>query len=182
MFIPTTNLLQGSGMTRLFDQTLGADTAAIDTGASGFSAALSHLLIYMFVRTDQATVFSSANLTLNNDTGANYDRQRLLGTDVTASAATGVGAANVPIQAPGSSVAATVFGAIVVFIPSYAQTVGMKTLLSVNGWGEPTAAENEVRLISATWRNTAAISRIAITGNAASNLVAGSRMTVYGLT
>src|SRR5438876_918786 len=42
------------GMTKLFDSTLGADTASIDTGAGGISTAYDVITAWIIARTDEA--------------------------------------------------------------------------------------------------------------------------------
>ena len=166
--------------TELFDSTLAADAAAIDSGAGGFATSLDHLLILVLARTDEAAVFSTAVLTLNGDAAGNYDRQVHLARNVTASAAVAAAASNLGLPCPGASVAATVFGAHIYFVPAYAQTVAQKVILSLSGWSEDTATEQEMRTTAHRWRSTAAIRCVTVTARAG-NLVTGSRLTVYGI-
>lgn len=169
------------GISELFDSTLGGDAASIDTGAGGFSTSFDHLLIVFIARTTEAVTNSAVNFTLNNDTGANYDRQALQGANATASAAAAVaGTLLVNALVPGSSAAAGNFGAGLLLIPSYAQTVAHKTGILVSGAADATAANSYAQVKSARWRNTAAITRLAMLA-AANNLLAGSRLTVYGI-
>lgn len=167
--------------TELFDSTLGADAASIDTGAGGFSTSLDHLLVMILARTAQVAVFSSLQITLNNDSGANYDTQNLRARNVTVDASPTAAASALGPNAPGDSVAATVFGGVMLWIPSYAQTTAQKVVIEWSGWGEDTAAEEGVHMRAHRWRNTAAISRLIMTGGGGANLRAGTRMTVYGI-
>lgn len=165
----------------IYDSTLGGDAASIDTGAAGISTSFNHLLILAYARTTQAVVVSTAPITVNNDTAGNYDRQNITGTAAVASAAEAIAGTNIANPGvPGASAVAGSFAAILLVIPAYAQTTGHKTGLTFSGYGEDTSGDMRVSVTVGRWRNTAAISRLAITAGSG-NLLAGSRLTVYGI-
>lgn len=168
-------------MTKLFDSTLGADSASIDTGAGGFSQLYDHLRIYILVRTTEAAVFSSINMLFNNDSGANYDSQviRVINATVTG-VAIDAGNTALRMNAPGSSAVANTFGPITMDIPSYTQTVAHKVGNRATSQMDTSLANEKTEVGGFKWRSTAAISRVSITAGSG-NLVAGTRMTVYGL-
>lgn len=180
MFIPTTELVQGSLWTTFYDETLQSDTASIDTGIEGFPISSDHLLFMLLVRTTEAAVVSTALITFNNDTAGNYDRQNLRADNTTVTAAVTAAANNFAVTCPGSSVAATVPGIHFIFVPSYGQTTFQKQAISLGGWGEDTATETRLTTTISRWRSTAAVNRIIVTAGSG-NLVAGSRLTVYGI-
>lgn len=168
--------------TVLFDETKGADAATFDTGAGGFSTSLAHLLVVAQLRTTEAIVISSAVVTLNNDSGANYDAQVVRGRDVTASAVDGqAGATQFNVIAPGASAAAGVFGAQLLVVPNYAATVAEKSALAIGGFADEAAAGGDAGARTYHWRSTAAVTRLIFTAGSASNFLAGSRVTVYGV-
>ena len=76
----------GGGITSLFHQTLLADAASIDTGANGIAQTATTLIVRGIVRTTQAIGISTVSVTINGNTGANYDKEFLQGVDASASA------------------------------------------------------------------------------------------------
>jgi len=168
-------------MTQLFDSTLAADAATIDTGANGVPQTANHLLIFLLLRGTQAATTANINMTLNNDAAAHYDRVNVSGNSGGASGSSGTAESGIVIVAPGASVtAAALFGVVQVFIPCYTQTVADKHVFPLAGFADTNGANGLVQLRPTHFQSTAAISRIAITP-AANNLKAGSRMTIYGL-
>lgn len=176
MLIPQAIVEQAGRLIPLFDQTLGADAASIDTGT--FSTAFSHLMIVTYCRTTQAAIISSVSYTFNSDGGSNYDNQIVRGRDTTASAADGQAAAVIIFDAPGASAAAGVFGGTVLFVPNYSGTVGEKATIEIGGFADEATTGGHAGLRTAHWRNTAAIERATFTATSG-NLLAGSRISVY---
>lgn len=169
-------------LTELFDTTLAGAAATLDTGAGGFATTLDHLFILYIARTSEAVAVSSAAVTLNADAGASYDRQALIGAGAVASATeTQAGAAIATPLVPGASAAAGAFGMGFLLIPAYGQTTAHKAAMSGSGYGEDTAGDGRVQLISGRWRNAAAVSRVTLTAGGGSNFAIGSRLTVYGI-
>jgi hypothetical protein len=168
---------------KLFDSTLGADTASIDTGAGGFSGAFDILEIWIIAQGDDAspTVDVAFDLTLNNDTGANYDNESM--------ASVGGGA-----PAAGASVAQTSWAFNThgqggttqypsvhrITIPGYAQTTFYKVAESETSRQDTTAGNSRIDIRALGWRNTAAITRIKIAARTTKKFKAGSRLVVYG--
>jgi hypothetical protein len=169
------------GIGALADTTLGGAAANIDL--TSISGSYAHLLIVAYLRTDLAGLTGSLGLQFNGDTTASYDYQQLLGSGSGATsfeqfAQTSARAGSMPA----ASAIANSFGVSMVFIPHYAGSANNKVALSlgaskvgvttgsmfVGGWG-------------GFWRSSAAISRITLLSQAGGNLVAGSRVTLYGL-
>jgi hypothetical protein len=172
----------GSGIgALLFDSTLGANAASIDTGAGGIAQTQNVLEVFILVRTDDAAAESQVLITVNNDTGANYDNQVLSGNNVTASANVGIAQANWSFQIHGNGGSAGYAGVVWLVIPGYAQTTFNKVGTAIGGQPDATAANQRVKPATIGWRNTAAISRMKIAaGGGAANLLAGSRLLIYG--
>lgn len=180
MFIPTAVVEAAGGVGAiLFDSTLGADAASIDTGAAGIAGGYDLLEIYILARTTEAVELSTALITFNNDTGSNYDRQEVSGANITASAGVALAAANILINVPGGSALAGSAGLCVMWFPGYTQTTFHKVGNYILGSPEDTAANNRVRAVNCRWRNTAAITRMAVAAGSG-NLLAGSRLLIYG--
>jgi hypothetical protein len=163
----------------LFDSTLGANAAAIDTGAGGIAQTQNVLEAWLIVRTADAGVSAGVNLTFNNDAGANYDVQFLTGANATASAAAAVAQANVALTVHGSGGGASYASVAHITIPGYTQTTFFKTGEITFGRPDSTAANERADLVGFTYRSAAAITRMAATGGTA-NLLAGSRLLILG--
>jgi hypothetical protein len=172
----------GSGIgALLFDSTLGAPAASIDTGANGIAQTQNVLEVFILTRTDDAAAESQVLITVNNDTGANYDNQVLSGNNVTASANIGVAQANWSFQVHGAGGSAGYPGVVALVIPGYAQTTFNKVGSAIGGQPDAAAANMRVKPAIIGWRNTAAISRLKIAaGGGAANLIAGSRLMIVG--
>lgn len=171
----------GGGFTKIFDQTLGAPAGSIDTGAGGIPAGYSGLMCYCLARRSDAVASASLDMVINSDTGNNYDQ---LVTDnsngvMTPSWATNQPAAKV-CEIPGANIAANRFAYAVVWIPFYSGTTAYKGCVSSGGF-VATAVDAELVEAASTWRNTAAITRLTFQPSGGVNLLAGSRVTIYGL-
>jgi hypothetical protein len=170
-----------STLLQLFDATLGADAASIDTGAAGIAQTANHLLVMLYLRSTQAIVGANMNVTLNGDGAAHYDRVNVSGTSAAATSSAGTGESAIVVIAPGASVAsATLFGSALLLIPSYRQTTGDKLVIPIAGYADATTTDSLVQIRPTHWQSSAAISQITVTP-VANNLKAGSRMTIYGL-
>jgi hypothetical protein len=169
----------GGGPSALFDSTLGSNQAAIDTGAGGIAQTADHLLVVMLLRTTEGVVPGAALLTFNADVGANYDRQTARIVNTSLSGTIALAGTSVLIGALGASAQAGAFSAITLQIPCYRQTTAHKSFHWQTELVEDTATVTRTEFGGGRWRSTAAITRLAITGSNG-NLVAGSRVSVYG--
>jgi hypothetical protein len=168
-----------ANLTVLFDSTLGANAASIDTGANGIAQTTSHLIILYTARTTEAVVVSTANMTINGDTAANYDRQTLRARSNVSSSGAVAAATSISLNVPGSSVAAGHFAGAFMFIPAYRQTVTDKMIVEAGGWADTNIANGEAHINTGIWRNTVAVNQLTLTAGSG-NLVTGSRLTIYG--
>lgn len=164
----------------LFDSTLGADAASIDTGGGGIAATADHLLVYLLLRTTEAVTEANGFLRFNNDSGANYDRHVLRVDNVTISGIILNAQTEIALTLLGANAQAGAFAAVTLHIPSYRQTTAHKSFTSASVALEDTAADSRIEQGGGRWRNTAAITRMAV-GPSSGNFLAGSRMTIYGL-
>lgn len=170
----------GGIVTKVFDTTLGADTASIDTGANGIPQTGNVLELWVIGRTDEATNFSSAIMRINGDTGANYDTQDVQGLNTGTNAAVTLAATSWNQQVlPGASDAAGTFGVFQITIPAYTQTTARKVAAMTQGVVDTTAANCYARAQVCNWRSTAAINQISVAAPGAQKLKAGSRMVIY---
>src|SRR5215471_6934355 len=158
----------------------------ITLGANGtFSfqnipAVYSHLEIRGMVRSALAATVDTPWIRFNNDTAANYSTQQIGANSATpyANQIAGLGAAYPQANViDANSQSAGIFTPVVLHIPGYASTTWHKMFYvmhhqAATGWTE---------LMSGRWASTAAINRIDYTA-AGTNLVAGSMLSLYGIT
>ena len=176
--------ISGTGLVKLFDSTLNATAAAIDTGANGVAGGHGDLIIMYIARTNRAANQDNVGFTFNNDSAAHYDTAELIGglngAGVVSSVLTNARSA-IFGYCTGASATASYPGSGRLSIPSYDQTTFNKTVELAGGW--PSQLGSGVAYVTAqvvgVWRSTAAITRIAMTGTVGS-LVAGSRLVIYG--
>jgi hypothetical protein len=171
----------GGAQTQLFDSTLGGAAASFDI--TPISGAFNHLLLLIQGRGDTAATSTTVLLKFNNDGGANYDTE--LVTAAGAAVATGEIVAGTSAQIAditANTGPAGVFGAFALWIPNYAGATAQKNVFSTGGH-KTTSLTGGIfnRNYSCFWRSAAAINRITLTPGAG-NFVAGSRVTLYGLT
>lgn len=168
------------GVGCVFDSTLALAAASIDTGAiipSGYA----HLEIWVYARDDTATNGINGLLVrFNNDSGANYDRQSLVGINATASASASVAqtSMNVGVCVGGGS-GANLFGETAIKVAHYAGTANNKVcVVQAAAKSGTTTAELFTAHVAGFWRSNAAITRVTVLP-ASGNFAAGTRMTVY---
>lgn len=169
------------GIGCISDQTLVGSAATVDVAS--IVASYAHLLVVAYARGDTAATSTNLMLRLNGDTAANYDFQTMTGNTA------GAFAAEAFAQALGASVGlipantagANLFGAFIFFIPHYAGSASNKLALSVSSVKTGTTSGSMTNYLRAGfWRSNAAINQITLFP-AAGNLVAGTRLSVYGM-
>lgn len=164
----------------VFDTTLGADAATIDTGAT-IPSGYAHLEIMLYVRSALAANLDTAQVRFNNDSAANYSWQVLDAAATTVSAGESLGATSIRVgRVPANNAPANSFGSGTCEIAHYAQSINHKSLTGRTASRELATTQNMVCEVSAgVWfAAPAAINRITVFA-AGGNLKAGSRMTVY---
>lgn len=175
----------GSGnWTQLADSLLGSDTASFDF--TSISGSYKHLRILVVGRSSRASnTFDDVNVTLNNDTGSNYDYQWIQwSASATSSAAWNDANAATSIKGvtvPAASSTTGDVGQAEYMILNYAATTLNK---AVTGSGMALGARSSGNLrvvqFGGGWRSTAAVTRVTLT-MANGNWLTGSRATLYGL-
>ena len=174
----------GAGAVTLITDTTVAGSPAANFDFTSISGSYKHLRLYVQGRSnDSSSGFMAINMTFNNDTGANYDWQRITTTtgSVAAAASAGQTSARIGLTLGDTSAAANNAGGTIIEIPNYAATVFNK---NAQGAGHEFASTSTTLFLSETnymtWRNTAAITRVTLTPNAGSWKI-GSRATLYGI-
>jgi hypothetical protein len=171
-----------AGLVLLFDQTLGADAASIDTGAGGVAGGHKDLIVYFLARTSDAANNVNLNMRLNNDSGANYAWSFVRNdgaNSANANSATGATAAIIG-QVLGNTAPASTAGQGTQFVIAYDASTFQK---AGNGSSAPVAnaaGNTQTWSNSWAWSNTAAITQVAIFSASGGNLRAGSVLRIYG--
>jgi hypothetical protein len=164
----------------IFDRTLSADAANIDTGVI-IPPDFRHLLIIVNVRTTEAVVESLAQIRFNGDSGANYDEQDNRVINTSFSGALTLLGTELNLRALGASAPSNRFTQHTMTIADYSKNAAYKNItggyVSISG----TAATCRTGNKSAIWHNTAAITRILLQAVSPSNLLAGTTITIFGL-
>ena len=165
----------------LGDQKLAA--AANNIAFSGIPNAFRHLRMIGGLRSDVAGTGEALFIQLNDDAGNNYDstRTNLFG-DGTVTASNRLSDALWSLGgAVGNTAPASHFGAIDVFFPDYAG-VTFKTAVQVgHAVADHAAGDISVNVAGGTWHSTAIIFKILAYPGLGTNWIAGSRLTLYGL-
>jgi hypothetical protein len=161
--------LTGAGSSGVFDFT-------------GIPATFRALYLQIVGRSSNASVNTTVGITLNNDSGANYDRQQVLHQAATVTASEALAQSSMFAgYMPAASASADIAGSLELLLPDYAGTTFQKTGLSRNAGKYGTSTTNFIQHEAAhAWRNTAAISRVTAT-LVAGNWVTGSRASLWGL-
>ena len=117
------------------------------------------------------------NMTLNNDTGANYTLHRVQGNGSAASATGGTGNSSASTIANAGGGAASTPAPAIIDLIDYASTSKNKTIRSFSGFDRNSAGL--IRLYSSLWLSTAAVNRIDLTGT--NNFDTGTTIALYGI-
>ena len=158
-------------------QILGSSQPSITFSNLGnFSSTYKHLQIRALTRTDQ--VNDGIFIRFNSDTGSNYADHNLGGNGSSIFSQARTSQTNIQFARTAySSMTASSFSGIVLDILDAYSTTKNKTIRSLSGM---TGGANNLQLYSGLWNNTAAISSLNIFPGA-TNFVAGSRFSLYGI-
>jgi hypothetical protein len=160
---------------------LGSSTPSITFSSLGtYSSTYKHFQVRMTARTDRAgTVSDSIKMEFNGDTSAgNYALHVLQGNG--SSVGSG-GYANNAIElqrATTTSDAANSFGFIVVDVLD-AYAAKNKTIRALGGF--LASSDRVICLTSGLWKNTASLTSMTFRPGGGSNLVSGTRISLYGV-
>jgi hypothetical protein len=176
----------GAAFDLLETQTLGSDSASVTfSSLSAYASTYQHLQLRITARTNRSGADSDpVILQFNGDTGSNYTRHGLGGynfggsTAMYSNAGTSQTSLFLAEAMPVASSTSNAFGAIVSDILDAFETTKFKTVRSLPGMN---AAWSSVELRSGAWLSTSAVSSIVIKPLVGSNLVTGSRFSLYGI-
>jgi len=173
----------GGSVTRIFNTTLGADAASIDTGAGGIVGTYRHLIVYMLARSTRAAqAVDDFVVQFNADTGNNYYREQGQGLAATWTAVQSLTNAGLIASGPAATATAGFFASMVMDIPGYANTtLAVKSCLIRDAYAKALSTGNIIDEVNTMfWNNSAAITRLALAA-ANGNLLAGSSLQIYGV-
>jgi hypothetical protein len=164
----------------------GSDKASIDTGVDAAQAGSTDwtngdvLEIFMYLRGDDAAVAAVTALTFNNDTGANYFRENINASNVTAAGFNSLASTAILDNCPGATATANFFNATQISIPNFTGVVGGKSGSVVGGVLTNAAASVAAYAEQIAYNSTNAITRVKIANNnGAQKLKIGSQLLVY---
>ena len=123
-------------------------------GHAKFPAGSKHVVVMYSARSGKAAVEDSALITVNGDTGSNYDMQRLdgYGSSVAAYKETGIGGWSQIAAMAADNAAAGIHTPGAIMIPNAFATTGYAAMINVVG-----VYTERARFGAGTWRSTAAI-------------------------
>jgi hypothetical protein len=170
--------------TTIYHTQLAAPARTIDTGPGTIPTTFAHLQIVCRLRTTQAVINDIGVLTMNGDTGANYDRASVTWTGTAIAFSSTYGTTGMTLDTLGASATANRFATIQALFVDYADLASFKNA-QASGAEIGTPADGSVRLSLTTdwtWKSTVAVNQITLTPlTAAVNWAAGSSLTVYGI-
>lgn len=156
---------------------VGSAVATIDF--TSIPATYETLVLDLMGRGTDATAYALPTLRLNNDSGANYDRQYHSVSGGTGFIGTELAQTQVAFGVlPGAGGTAGRVGVLQLRIPSYARTTLQKGMLFTSGDVRNTTDSSSSHNF-ALWRSTAAINRLTLIGSA--NFDVGTVATLYGV-
>ena len=166
------------GMVLVADNTLSVAAASFDF--TGLPTTYAHLMVVLYTRGDAAAISVAQILRLNNDSGANYQDQRLYGDGAGVTAAESLAGTSIGLgNTTASTGPANAFGTSIVMIPHYAGASNQKTISANVDYRNGTGAGSSFTMrVSGWWASTAAVNRVTIAPSSG-NFVAGSRCSIY---
>lgn len=174
--------ITGSSQQLIGKQVLGGTSATITF--SSIPQNFNHLKLIMMGRSDKAaTLAVNLSIVFNSDNGANYAQSSFYAVNnVTVGTGSNPTTNYILISAfPGATTTASYPGMAEVLIPCYSATTFFKVVNSAVTYNSSSASSNYLTLNSSTWRNTAAITTIAISDSTGGNFIAGSSFYLYGV-
>jgi hypothetical protein len=156
-------------------QILGSSQSSITfSGLGTYSSTYKHLQLRMVTKYDNLINATDFYIRFNGDTGANYSHHRMLGNG---SSVSSTGAANTNQIFAGFI--ADEFHSIVLDILDPYSTTKNKTTRSLLGLAGTTV--KEVMLTSGNWRSTSSVTSITLLPLSPRVMVAGTRLSLYGI-
>jgi hypothetical protein len=172
-------ILDVAGLVAIDQIELAAAAATLDF--SGIPATFHSLLAEINGRGDAAGDEVGVHIRLNNDSGANYDHQYLLGSAAGAIAAEGFALTRAQIgNIPAGAAIANAFGSIETKIPHYRSAAHKLTRSEWMHRKSNATGGLQVGMFLGNWRSVAVVNRITfvLTGG---NFAIGTKAVLYGI-
>jgi hypothetical protein len=171
------------GLIVLYDSGyLGVDSASIDTGAGGIATGHFTIMCIAYLRSTAAVTSDNIVMTLNNDSSALYDVNRIQNVNtIVSGASVALGTSANIGDAPGASTTANVFGAWRLTVPAYDNTSNFKGGMAEAGAAQSPVASSIQDRTTFSYQSTTAISRMKLAPGTGPNWKAGSRLVIYGV-
>lgn len=163
----------------------GSDKASIDTGVDTADAGSNDwtngdvLEAYFTGRTDEAGAAVNVDVTVNNDTGANYDLNLIVVQDTTLTGVTQLATNQWGMTLHGSGGSPNYPGHFKIEIPDYAGTTLAKSGHRNTGVSDATAGNAYLVPATLGYRSTSAITRLKVAGQSGAKLKVGSQLLIY---
>jgi hypothetical protein len=162
----------------------GADKVSIDTNVDGpyaglFPTTFDLLECWIICRTDEAgPVGASVDVTVNNDTGSNYDHTNIRANN-TSPASGFVNTSAWGLMTASDTSSSSYSANMRLTVPGYGGTAFFKSFECFQHRPSATAANDYIGLGALVWLSTNAITRLKISAQGAAKLKVGSKMVVY---
>lgn len=160
-----------------------SNTASVTFNSLSSYSGYTHLQIRMSFRTSDASPLDGIDLYFNGvNTGTTYSTHRLVGSGGSVFSSSQISGASMGTVAatPGNNATANVFGAAVIEILDFLSPNKNKTIKSLSGH-TAIGSTTQIRLTSGFRNLTDALTSLTILPNSGTNLVAGSRFSLYGI-
>ncbi len=155
--------------------TLSTNTATVTF--SSISGSYTDLILIIFGRSTRNTNDDTLLFRLNNDSGSNYSRTRILADGTTPSSARDAGQNGINFDiVAGATLASGTYSPNIYHIMNYSNTTTNTTVLNRSN-----NANAYVVAAAGLYRSTAAITRIDLSLVTGPNFVSGSTFTLYGI-
>jgi hypothetical protein len=159
---------------------LGSDQSAISFNISSFASTYKHIQIRGTARCTNNSTLAGFSMRLDSDAGTNYSNHSLDGVNSgTPGASSTANSTDFSFYIPGGTSSAGTWAGFVTDILDIYSTTKNKAIRTSVGFNAP-GSWNIVQLTSGAWRNLNAVSTINLAPNQ-SNLLAGSRFSIYGV-
>jgi hypothetical protein len=162
---------------------LGSNAASISFDVSSLGSTYRHLQLRMVTRTNRTAGTDGLRIRLNSDTGANYSIHSLGGNGSSVQCESFFNAANqtaiLVTRTADANSGTNIFGSAVLDFLDPFSTTKNKTIRALHGLH--TSSFLGIHLTSGAWYNTAATTNILIFPEVGSQLVTGTRISLYGI-
>jgi len=170
--------LPDPAMVLLYNNTLGADTATLDSGTLPTTQTWTHLLIQATVQGTLSAVSTAASIRFNGDTGNTYGYQWVRGSAAAASAGSTTSVSAIYLgEVPAATTGGNFFAPLIIRVNN---ATGGHNKYGLIDSGSFDASASWRHMIVGQWASTAAITSVQIFPTSG-NWKVGSRLTVYGM-